>query len=182
MHYFWSRTGDAQVQAAGTDGVDEAVEVVGQEDHPTVVHVLFHGPAQSSLGLASEFVGFVDDEHFEGAGLGFDVGVAGYFLDDMLDDVPVLVFVVGGSHFYVVVGGEDAEFDCGGGAFGLEDPIFFFEFEDVVSEDLGQEGVGPGLLAGSFGSVEDEVLGRDCSTGKSLVSASCRRTSVVSGW
>lgn len=134
------------------------------------------------MGLAGEFVSLVDNQHLKRTVFGFNVGDACYLFDHMLDDMPVLVQVVGRGHFDVVVGRKNAKLDGCGSSFRLQDPLFFFQFKDVVSEYFGEEGIGPGFFAGAFWSVEDEMLGGVGGTGKSLVSASWRRTSVTWGW
>jgi hypothetical protein len=50
----------------------------------------------------------------------------------------------------------------------------------VVSEYPGKEGVGPRFFARSIGTVQNHVLYHPIFTGKSEVSASCPRTSVIS--
>jgi hypothetical protein len=49
----------------------------------------------------------------------------------------------------------------------------------VVSEDLGEEGVGSCFFSCSIRSVEDHMLNHVRNTGKSEVSASCPSTSVI---
>lgn len=96
------------------------VDVGAEKDHSAVFHVFFHSAPKSSLSLFCEFISLINHKHFEAPiALGLDVVVASNFLNDILDDVAVMMFVVGGGHLHVVVAAEDAELNCDGGAFGF---------------------------------------------------------------
>lgn len=82
----------------------------------------------------------------------------------------------------MVVTSEQTEFNSGGCRLRFKHSFFLLQLEDMVSEYFGEERIGSGLFACSFGAVHDYVLGKMGDTGKSSVSASCRRTSVMSGW
>ena len=100
--------------------MDEFVDVGAEKNHSAILHIFFHSAPESSLSFPGEFISLINHKHFEAPiALGLDVIVAGYFLNDVLDDVAVVVFVVGRGHLHVVVAAEDAEFNSYGGAFGF---------------------------------------------------------------
>ena len=43
---------------------DDLARTVGTEDQTHIRHVLFHRSSESSLGIACQGVGFVDDHHW----------------------------------------------------------------------------------------------------------------------
>lgn len=103
------------------------MQIIADENHPAIFDVLLHGPSESSLRVLGELVGLIDDKHFEAATtLGLNVAVGGDFLDDILDDVAIVVVIVGWGHLDVVVAGEDTVLYGGRRSFGLEDPFLLF--------------------------------------------------------
>ena len=96
------------------------MDVGAEKDHSAIFHIFFHSAPESSLSLLGEFISLIDYKHFEAPiALGLDIVVASNFLNDVLDDVAVVVFVVGGGHLHVIIAAEDAEFNCDGCALGF---------------------------------------------------------------
>ena len=156
------------------------MNVGAKQNHPAVGHVFLHCSPECTLSLLAQSVSLVDDEDFEVFGpLGVHAGISGYFLDDVHHNVPILVFVVGGSHLHVVVTAEDAEFDGCRSALWLENPFLFPQLEYMLAEHLAEEGVGSGLLASPLRTVHDDMLSGALHTGKSRLSASWVRTWVI---
>jgi hypothetical protein len=157
------------------------VHIVANQYHPAIFYVFFHGSSEATLRILGELVCLVDDQNLKSpSAFGLDVGIGGYFFYHILNDMPIVVLVVRGSHFDVVVACEDAVLDGSRSVLRLKDSLLFLKFEDMLAEDLCNEGISPRLLAGSIGTVKDHVLDKLRLTGKSEVSASCPSTSVIS--
>ena len=82
----------------------------------------------------------------------------------------------------MVITREDSVLNSDSHRLRFEHPFFLFQLEDMFSEHFGQKGIGSGLFASPFRTVHDYVLGKRRGTGKSSVSASWRKTWVISGW
>lgn len=136
------------------------MDIGAEEDHPAVFHVLLHGPSEAALCFLGQLVRLIDHQHFEGlATLRLDIGVPGDLFDNVLDDVPVVVVVIGRSHLDMVVACEQRELNRSRRRLGLKHSFFLLKLEDMVSKYFGQKGVSSGFFAGSFGAVHDDVLG-----------------------
>ena len=150
-----------------------------EQDHSAVLHIFFHGSPQTSLSLSAELISLIDDQHFESfSTFSFNIAVTSDFLDDILNDVLVLVLVVGRSHLNVIVAGEDAELDCSRGSLRFQNTLLLFQLEYVLTEYLRKKGISSSLLACAFRSIHNDVLCERMYTGKSGVSASCLRALV----
>ncbi len=153
------------------------MNIVADQYHPAILYVFLHCSPETTLRIFRELVCLVYDQNLESLStLGFDVSIGGYFFHDVLNDMPVVVLIVRRCHFNVVVACEDTVFDCCGCVFRFEDSLLFLEFENVVSEYFGNEGVGSCLFASSIGAVKDHMLHNNWLTGKSEVLASCSST------
>lgn len=82
----------------------------------------------------------------------------------------------------MVITREDSVLNTDSHRLRFEHPFFLLQFENLLSEHFGQKGIGSGLFASSLRTVQDYVLGKRRGTGKSSVSASWRKTWVMSGW
>lgn len=89
------RGGNSYVEASGTNGLDQAVEIAAQQYHSAVFYVLLHCSPEASLSLLRELVCLVYNQNLERfPALGLYICVASYFLDNILDNVPIVVVVV----------------------------------------------------------------------------------------
>lgn len=90
------------------------------------------------MSFFAQFVRLIDDKYFESfATFGFDVAVSSDLLDNILNDMLVLMFVIGGSHLNMIVAGEYAELNCGRSSLRFENTLLLFQLENMVTEKFG---------------------------------------------
>lgn len=157
------------------------MHIVANQNHPAIFYVFLHGPSETTLCILGELICLVDYQDLKSfTAFRLDIRIGGYFFDHILNDVPVVVLVVGWCHFDMIVACENTVLDSSRSVLRFQNSLLFFELEHVVAKYLCNEGISPRLLASSIGAIKDHVLHKPKITGKSEVSASCPSTSVIS--
>lgn len=99
-------------QTSTPDGRDDIAGAVREQDKAQIGTVLLHRATEGGLSVASEMVGFIDDDDLEALfGGQVDLLGLGDLFEEVLDDDAVVVADVGGCDFEVVVGGDEGEFE-----------------------------------------------------------------------
>lgn len=103
------------------------MDVVADQYHSAIFHVFLHCPSKASLSIFCQFVSFINNKDLKGLStLGFYVGVGSNLLYNILNDMPVIVLVVGWSHFDVIVTSEQTILNCCRSILRLKNPLLLF--------------------------------------------------------
>lgn len=128
--------------------------------HSAILHVHFHCSSEGSLGLLGQPFSFMDNQNLEIFSIFRNLQALRRcnFFDNTLNDMCIVVFIIGRGDLNVVVTLIDCKFDIDGGMLGFEDPFLTFEFVDMLSKYLLQESVSASFFASTFRSVKYHVL------------------------
>jgi hypothetical protein len=71
------------------------MDVGADQYHPAIFYIFFHCPSKTSLGIFSQLISLVDDQHFKTFSIfRLDIAISCYLFDDILDDMSIIVVVI----------------------------------------------------------------------------------------